>query len=175
MRTIELGSVLLLCSASAFGANPVGLNVQAYPAGLITEVEFVVPIDDNQALLFRAGYNFTDRRDFGEHDNEEGGGPGLTLGYRYATRDLAEGWFFGARADLWFMKIDWKDPGRSGTTDVVVLQPTAEVGYTFPLSATWSVQPFLALGAEINVDTDGEDVGDGAIFLVGVSLIAGSY
>lgn len=170
MKKIVLWCAISFCATAAMGANPVGLTFQAYPAGLITEAEVVVPIEEHHAVLLRAGYNFTDRRDYGEHDDEEGGGPGLTLGYRYRPSGSEAGWFMGARADLWFMQIDWEDPGRSGTTDIVVLQPTAEAGYAFSLSDSWSVEPFLALGAEINVDTDGEDVGEGAIFLLGVTL-----
>ena len=51
-----------------------------------------------------------------------------------------------------------------GETDIWVLQPTVRAGYrlmsTLDLSAS--------LGAEINVSTDGEPVGEGAILLVGL-------
>jgi hypothetical protein len=46
-----------------------------------------------------------------------------------------------------------------------------EGGYGFRLGARWRLNVFLAAGAEINVDTDGEDVGEGAIGLLGVSCV----
>jgi hypothetical protein len=164
-----LGTALLLSPAPA-AAAAIGVTLQAYPAGIQAQAEVVWPLQTHHSLFVRAGYNFTDRQDFGEHDNEEGGGPGATLGYRYTFRESGDGWFVGARTDLWLLDIDWKDPGRAGSTDVVVLQPTFEAGYRKVLQGGWSISPFLALGAEINVRTRGEDVGEGAIFLGGVSL-----
>ena len=52
-----------------------------------------------------------------------------------------------------------------------MLQPTVEAGYTLRLDERWRCNVFAALGAEVNVDTDGEDVGDGAIGLLGVSFV----
>ncbi|MCB1056840.1 MAG: autotransporter domain-containing protein [Acidobacteria bacterium] len=165
-----LTAAFLVLSAGAVAAAPVGVTVQGYPAGVIAEAEVELPLEAHHSLFLRAGYNFTDRKDYGEHDNEEGGGPGVTVGYRYTLHDSGDGWFFGGRADVWFLAIDWKDRGRSGSTDVVVFQPTAEAGYRARLKNGWAISPFLALGAEINVRTSGEDVGQGAIFLAGLTL-----
>lgn len=168
--TVILGVVLVVLCTGPAAAGSGGVAVQAYPAGVIVEAEAVFPLQAHHSLFLRAGYNFTDRKDYGEHDNEEGGGPGATVGYRYTFRDSASGWFLGARTDLWFLDIDWKDPGRSGSTEVVVLQPTFEAGYHAVRAGGWSISPFLGLGYEINVDTTGEDVGEGAILLVGLSV-----
>ena len=55
---------------------------------------------------------------------------------------------------------------------MLVLQPTLEGGYSWLLDqGRWSLDLSLGLGAEINLDEDGEDVGDGAIVLLGVSLL----
>lgn len=171
MRTkFSLSAALLLLCIGTVAAGPAGVTVQAYPAGVMVAGELEFPLEAHHSIFLRAGYNFTDRRDFGEHDNEEGGGPGATVGYRYTLRDSGDGWFFGARADVWFLDIDWKDPGRSGNSDVIVFQPTAEAGYRAVFKNGWAVSPFLGLGVEINVHTSGEDVGEGAILLGGVSL-----
>ena len=45
----------------------------------------------------------------GEHDDENGGGPGISLGTRYYFREKYQGLFLGARLDLWLMEIDWQD------------------------------------------------------------------
>ena len=79
----------------------------------------------------------------------------------------------GTAQDVWDLEIDWEDPGPvTGSTDVIVVQPTAEVGYGFRLGEDgWRVELTFGLGAEINVDTDGDDVGEGAIALLGVTLL----
>jgi hypothetical protein len=156
----------------------VGVDVQAYPAGAIVAVETRRPVSERGELGLRAGYNSTERGDFGEHDDEDGGGPGVGFGYRhlFAPRGT-DGWLTGARVDLWYLDIDWEDDpsgaapaGREGSTDVLVLQPMAELGYAWWLGRG-RIELLLAVGAEINVDTDGEDVGEGAIALLGFTYL----
>lgn len=174
-------------AAAAFGAAALaacasrppapGFEVQAYPAGVIPGVHAQWELDESSALTARVAGNFTDRQDFGEHDDERGGGFGAGLGYRRYLGSSREGWLWGARVDLWRLGIDWvDDPGtalrRSGSTDITVLQPSFELGYGMRLGESdWRVEWTLGLGAEINIDTDGEDVGEGAILLLGATLV----
>ena len=58
----------------------------------------------------------------------------------------------------------------SGTTNIVVIQPTAMAGYLFLLNEKWVITPTLAFGFEVNVVEDGEEVGEGAIGLWGINL-----
>jgi len=174
----SLGFAALVLGAGACASPPapwlVGGEVQAYPAGVITALHAQREASEHGAWTLRAGYNVTDRDDYGEHDDEHGGGPGVGVGYRYALAPRAEdGWLVGARADLWYLDIDWKDnPGDSGSTDVLVLQPTVEAGYGWWFAAG-RLELTVAAGAEINVHEDGEDVGQGAIGLIGVTYLFG--
>ena len=150
-----------------------GSEVQAYPAGVQVTGVAVRELSERDSLSVRAGYNATDRNDWGEHDEEDGGGPGLGVGFHRVLRpELDGGWLVGGRLDLWWLDVDWEeDSGSSGSTDVVVLQPTLEGGYRWALEGGASVALTLGLGAEVNVDTDGEDVGEGAILLFGVRYL----
>jgi hypothetical protein len=165
-----------------------GAGLQGYPAGAILTAQSRYRLSERGELGLRAGYNFTDRGDFGEHDDEEGGGPGVGVAYRHHFAPLDEdglnqdGWIAGANLDLWYLEIDWEDDpsptaplGREGSTDVLVLQPTAELGYAWRLGSgtlrRGRLELTLALGAEINADTDGEDVGEGAIALLGIAYL----
>ena len=150
-----------------------GFEVQGYPAGVIYGAHGQLAISADEVLTVRAAVNDTDRQDFGEFDNEEGDGIGGGVGYRRYSGDFYDGWMWGARVDLWDLEIDWRqDPGLTGTTDILVLQPTIEGGYTWWLDElrTWRLTVSAAVGAEINIDTDGEDVGEGAIGLLGMTL-----
>ncbi len=150
-----------------------GFEVQAYPAGVIYGAHGQIAIDTAEVLTVRAAVNDTDRQDFGEFDDEQGEGIGGGVGYRRYLGGFYDGWMWGARVDLWDLEIDWReDGGATGTTDVLVLQPTVEAGYTWWLDElrTWRLTLSAAVGAEINIDTDGEDVGEGAIGLLGVTL-----
>lgn len=178
---------LASCVAVEPGAGParaaLGAEVQAYPAGVIAGLHGRSEVGAGEFVTARFAVNVTDRQDDGERDDEEGSGWGAGLGYRRyfdraidGTADSGAGWLWGARVDLWDLEIDWIDapggPGeRRGSTDVVVLQPTVEVGYGFDLSSGWRAELVLGVGAEINVEQDGEDVGEGAIGLLGITLV----
>lgn len=168
----------LFITSSAFGqegrgSKAMGVEAQAYPTGFIPGVRFSYGISDYSDLNFRLATNIADREDNGEHDLEEGDGPGFSMGWRRYYQTTHLGWFWGLRADVWFLEIDWEDHVNrqaQGRTDITVFQPTAEAGYRFDLGSGWTFTPALALGFEINVETDGEDVGEGAILLGGLSL-----
>lgn len=156
----------------------VGAEVQAYPAGIVPGLHVRRNVSEHDAIHVRVAANIVDRHDWAEHDDETGDGFGIGVGWRHSlqphdpgTTDRPNSWFYGARVDVWDLTIDWKDPGRTGTTDILVLQPTAEVGYGWNTSSLGRLELGLGLGAEINVDTDGEDVGEGAIFLVGLTWL----
>lgn len=155
------------------GPRAVGVTVQAYPAGVIFAGRVSFPIRTRSTLTTYAAYNNTDRQDFGEHDNEEGGGPGFGLAFRHYLGARYDGWRLGVRTDLWFLEIDWEDdaPPRTGTTDITVLQPTAQAGYSRTVAnGRLVLEATVALGLEINVDTQGEAVGEGAILLGGLAI-----
>jgi len=153
----------------------VGIELQVYPTGFIPGIHLEYEVSEQSSVQGRLGYNVVRHRDLGVHEEERGGGFGGTLGYRYYFKPQRKGWMLGARCDLWWNEVNWKDEiglisEVSGTTNVTVLQPTAEVGYVLPLKNSFIFLPTLSLGAEINVNTKGAEVGQGAILLVGATL-----
>ena len=188
MRTILL-LFFLSVSSAVFSQKSIGFEVQAYPAGVVPGLRFDILITSNSVFTSRAGYNFTDRRDWGKHDNEEGGGPGFSIGLirkDVFTDDLN----LHIRSDLWFMNIDWEELRYigcpegfnctqtldaiptlvTGTTNVTIFQPTIGLDYNFELNPNVLLRPSVSFGYEINVKTEGEDVGEGAILLLGLNL-----
>ena len=148
-----------------------GIELQQYPTGFLLGGRAEYGFKPHQSLGFRIGYNLVDHRDQGVHTNEEGGGFGFTLSYRYYFRPQNNRLFLGARTDFWFNKIDWQDsPMVSGTTNIVVFQPTAIAGYLFLIQEKWVITPTLAFGYEINIVENGEPVGEGAILLWGANF-----
>lgn len=166
--------------ADESGARPaLGLELQAYPAGLVGALHGQLPLGDDIAVTLRAGGNFTERRDWGEHDDEEGQGLGGGLGLRTTVDAKGRRWILGARVDVWALEIDWRDDAtggaaaRTGTTETLVVQPTVELGLRIRPATAWTLDFLLGLGAEINTDVRGEEVAEGAIFLVGVTALYG--
>ena len=130
---------------------------------------------ERNAIHLRLGYQFIRHADLGVHEDERGDGYGFTLGYKRYLKDGFRAWFWGVRNDVWFNTLDWKDNigelnEAGGTSEIVVLQPTVEAGYLFELRESAFFTPTIAFGYEINVETQGADVGEGAILLIGFQL-----
>jgi hypothetical protein len=148
---------------------------QAYPTGLIPGLRIEKDINEKSSIHLRLGYNFIRHGSKGVHEDERGDGYGFTLGYKRHFNEGHKGLFLGLRNDIWFNSLEWQDNIDNvdfvmGQTDVTVVQPTLEAGYSFVSSNGWVVSPSIAFGFEINAKTDGSEVGEGAILLLGVQL-----
>jgi hypothetical protein len=113
------------------------LNFRPTPAGLIPCIRLERGFAEKNAAHLRLGYQVIDHGDQGEHDDETGHGYGFTLGYKRFLKKGFKGVHLGLRNDVWFNKINWEhnvyapiEP-TSGTTKIIVVQPTLEAGWTF--------------------------------------------
>ena len=149
-----------------------GLEIQAYPAGFTGTGRLTYPIGTKLTWTFHVGVNITDRRDWGEHDDESGSGVGFGGVVRYFFNEEGSGFHAGVRNDLWFMDIEWmQNTGQMGFSDVIVWQPTAQFGYTIvPANSQLLFDFTLSFGQEINIDTTGDPVGQGPILLGGIGF-----
>ncbi len=153
----------------------IGAEVQFYPAGFIMSARAMCKIADHGNMIFRVGYNLATRENFGEHDNEEGGGPGFSVGYRYYFNKEQSGFFLSARVGFWLMHIDWWDQVNpnskdEGKTFIGVVQPTLAGGYQYVLpNRQWAFGLSAAFGIEWNVITNGAKVGQGGISILFLS------
>lgn len=172
---------LLICVSSLGAQDAIsnkaafGLHFQQYPTGSIPGVSLTLPLRQKHSLQIRVGYNIVYHGDAGAHENEEGGGFGFSPAYLFALKDAKQGVYLGGRIDFWFNGIDWMDNigqanETSGKTDIVVVQPTALLGYRLPLGDNFVLTPELAFGFEINAIQDGADVGQGPILLAGITF-----
>jgi len=172
LLVLLLGVSTVLHAQRAESSRALGLELSAYPAGVISVARLTVPIASTWSMEATAGLNITNRGDYGEHDNEEGEGPGAGIGIRWSEREPSA-WFLGARVEVWRLTIDWRDdPALTGETEVTVLQPTLRGGHGWNLGAgRFRFEVGGALGVEINASTTGEPVGEGAIVLGGLALL----
>ena len=141
-------------------AGAQSLELQAYPAGIIGVASYTVMSPTQMEVRLHAGVNLTDRRDWGENENETGRGfgGGIDLSWFFLPEQPAL--WVGTRVDVRAMTIDWENdsPPIFGDSRIVVLQPTARAGFRKMMGAM-SLDFTLGLGAEINTVVHGRDVG----------------
>lgn len=146
-------------------------EVRGYPSGAIVSGGLGRSFGDHWYGSAHAAYNVVERGDNGRFDNEEGGGFGFGATVDKYFQLGQNGWFVGGRAELFFLDIDYRDPGRNGSSDVTVFQPTARAGYGWNFAGGhYGLTAALSLGAEINVATAGAAVGEGAVVLGGLAF-----
>jgi hypothetical protein len=155
----------------AFNLKLIGFEVQGYPTGIMPGLCLDFSKWKHAAISAKVGINIAHRKDFsGLNDDERGWGPGIGLGYRYYAGENCSGFYAGARADLWSLTIAWRDSTNfpiQGTTDLVVLMPTLELGYMFqPKKSPYRIGIGTAQGREFNLVSKGKDVGQGYITLI---------
>ena len=167
---------LLAIAVSAFAQNSiidVGLEVQAYPTGIISGVRFEKSLNKRDLWTVRLGYQLINHGNQGKHDDEKGSGFGGTAGFKHYFERYFIGPNLGAREDFWRNNIDWTTNADTGTikgnSEIQVVQPTIEFGWGFLVGEDFVLTPAAAFGFEINVRTAGEETGEGAILLVGIT------
>ncbi|MBK8564721.1 MAG: hypothetical protein IPN76_15650 [Saprospiraceae bacterium] len=152
---IRFTFVGLLLGIFAFSQNKVtdiGLEVQVYPTGIIPGIRAEKSLNKHGVGSVRLGYQIIDHKDAGVHDDEKGTGFGLTVGYKYYFQKYFTGLHLALRTDAWYNTIEWEDyldTGKlKGTTNILVLQPTVELGWTFSFSDNLLLVPAIAAGFE---------------------------
>ena len=163
--------LILFCSNPTFGQTDISAQVQLYPTGIIPGLKIDKSIGAHSRLSLRLGANIFDHEDLGVQDEEVGEGFGFSVGYQYYPAENKIGLHLELKNDIWWNSVEWVDNERSisGSTDIIVVQPTINLGYTFMLGSRVAISPSAGLGLEWNVKTEGEPTGEGPIGLVGLS------
>lgn len=176
MKTLFYTITLFLCCNIIQAQKTLGIEFQAYPTGIIPGISFSEQLGSKGEVVIRLAANIIDHKDFGVQDSEIGKGFGGGFGFRRTLPFKNDLFYLGLRTDLWRNILDWEtfnlngSVRSNGTTEVWVLQPTAELGLRLQKESTkWILQPSISFGREINIVTDGAEVGQGWILLLGIT------
>ncbi len=174
-RFLIIGISLLftqLLHAQEYGYNTVdvGVGFKAPAHGMIFGLHLASNAKIHGGFHALLGFNKIKSSDAGKHTLEEGGGPGVSLGYRYYFKVRPYGFFIGAGTDLWRLKIDWREGAAFGTTRTWALIPQAELGYMVLINDMFFITPSIGFGVQSNFGTNGEAVGDGSRVMPGISM-----
>ena len=152
-----------------YTTTDIGGQFQCYPSGKTASLHVAFNSRLYHSFLIQAGYNKFDRKDNGEKDAEKGSGLGGAIGYRYHFKPYPYKLFLGVKADVWRINTDWMQGEQAGQTNTWMLQPTFEIGYTFIINSQAFITPSISNGVQINFKTEGDNVRQGFVTLVGIS------
>jgi hypothetical protein len=149
-----------------------GIEIQGHLSGVQYTLQFGPVIFQEDEFQLYGGYSHADRPGRVPHATEKGKGWGAGLGWKHWWQDSGGGFFVGARAEIWRMRLDWKDStrGLTGVSQVTVLQPLASAGYRFLWNKSLFSDIGLSAGREYNSATHGEAVAEGFLLRAGISL-----
>ena len=71
-KTLILCLLLGLLSLNCTAQTDIGIEIQAYPTGLIPGIRAEWGWGEQQSVHLRLGYNIVRHRDLGEHEDERG-------------------------------------------------------------------------------------------------------
>ncbi len=121
------------------------------------------------SIGFKNAYNPIE----GTHDNEKGRGWGGSLGYRYYFSVVPKGFFLGVRCDLWSMRMYHTANASGPSSNVLIAQPSGEIGYTILINDQLFITLFASGGKQFTVSSSGEAYKYGQEFIPGGGISVG--
>jgi len=175
MKILWSITLLIIVSITSLRAQrdvDMGIELQVYPTGIIPGISLEKKISTFDQWYIRLGANIFDHRGLGVQEEEQGYGIGFSLGYKRSFSVDGSKWKIGLKNDFWWNQVKWRKPSvqTEGDTKITVIQPTLEIGYVIN-KGNFRIVPSIAAGYEINVITEGEPTGEGAIILIGIALV----
>lgn len=135
------------------------------PEGPVINLHFALNARERHSFVFGGGYNKLNRQSTSKHASETGNGWGGFLGYRYHFSVMPKRFFIGVRAGIRSMNVSWATTESAGTSNLLVLQPGLETGYTFLINDMFFITPHIIASLQKKLAEKGENVSFGKDFL----------
>jgi hypothetical protein len=152
-----------------YTTTDIGAEYTHYSGGNIFNLHSGFNSRLHHSFLVRIGYNAVNEKYSDSYTNEKGGGITAGIGYRYYTSYKPHGFFIGAAADFWKMKIDWFAGNSGGSFKYSMIVPSAELGYMFLFNDMFFVTPSFKAGTAVKAGKAGAAVKEGFISFFGIS------
>lgn len=135
-------------------------------------LQFALNAKEHHSFVFGGGYKKLNRQSTADHSVEDGNGWGGFLGYRYHFSIMPKRFFIGVRAGIQSMNINWVTTEAEGKSELLLLQPGLETGYTFLINDLFFITPHIIASLQKKLNAKGEAVSCGTDFLpmAGISL-----
>ncbi|MBL0233398.1 MAG: hypothetical protein IPQ08_07005 [Chitinophagaceae bacterium] len=125
----------------------------------------------HHSIITSIGYKEAWRPIPNTHNNEKGKGIGVSLGYRYYFGIIPKGIFLGVRTHLWSMGMYKTADNMAANSNLVIAQPSAEIGYTAVVNDLVFFSFYYSTGKQFQVSAADKSYGygKGSVSAFGIS------
>jgi len=177
-RTVLFFSLLLIaCSGKTqdigYRTTDAGGGFVYTDKGTSYQLQFAMNAKLYHSFVFGGGYQAMKPQTTATHTRETGKGWNAYLGYRYYFSYMPKRFFLGARAGIQSTRINWTDSEGTGNTNLLVLQPAMETGFTFVFDDQFYITPHVLAAYQQLIQKKGDDVAPLKSFLPGAGIAMG--
>jgi len=147
----------------------IGAELQWYGNGEFIGLHAAVNAKLHHSFHAEAGYYIAGDPTAAFYANENKGGLGLGLGYRYYTMLRPHAFFIGVKANLFTNKVKLQDTQDPEWRTSKIFIPAFETGYMILVNDLFFITPTLAIGYKTNLEFKSIDE-QKAVGLFGISL-----
>jgi len=175
MRKLIVILFLSFFSFASFSQSEVGYNTtdfgaefQWYKDGKFIGLHAAVNAKLHHSIHGEIGYYMAGDPTAAFYYNQNKGGMGLGLGYRYYTMLRPHAFFIGAKANIFSNKVVLNTQTPE-TVNSAILIPSLETGYMILINDMFFITPSVSLGYKTNIRSELKSDEKKAVALIGIS------
>jgi hypothetical protein len=158
-----------LCASSqqvdiGYRTTDVGIEFLNYKDGSFIGLHFGFNAKLHHSFHSSVGYYFAGNETPASYSNKSNGGVGINLGYRYYVKPRPDGFFVGAKANLFTNKIIPVGPYTS-----MNFIPAVQTGYMLLINDMFFITPSIEVGIKTNLQQKISTDKSKSAFLAGIS------
>lgn len=176
MKKLAIALFILFMSTSSFGQMEVGYNTtdiggefQWYKDGKFVGLHLAANSKLHNSFHVEIGYYIAGDPTASFYANQNKGGLGLGLGYRYYTMLRPHAFFIGVKANLLTNKIILVGTQTVEEPTSKIFIPSIETGYMILINDMFFITPSVSLGYKTNLESKMKLDEKKAIALIGIS------
>jgi len=153
-----------------YNTTDMGAEFQWYKDGKFIGLHFAMNAKLHSSFHATIGYYIAGDPTATFYYNQNKGGPGAGLGYRYYIDLRPHGFFIGANANLFTNKVILNTQTPEGPYTSKIFIPSLETGYMILINDMFFITPTVALGYKTNLESKLSVDEKKAVALLGISI-----
>ena len=153
-----------------YNTTDVGAEFQWYKDGKFIGLHLAANAKLHHSFHMMLGYYMAGDPAGTFYDNQNKGGPGAGLGYRYYTNLRPHGFFIGAKANLFTNKVMPHPPTAEGPYTSMIFIPSLQTGYMLLINDMFFITPSVEAGMKTNLQGKLSAEENKAVALLSISI-----